>query len=166
MIENKPDAYGPFWIATTLVFVAAVTSHFSSWAAAWMLGKVWIYNFEELLSIFSVIYGFSSSVPIAIWFILRQMGSSLRLITSLCLYGYSLTSFLIAAVICVAPSEMVHWLALLGAAAASSLFLIRNLAPIVVGHMRQHAAIFLGSVGLVQVIFVLTLKLCFFYKAS
>jgi hypothetical protein len=27
----KPDLYGPFWTATTLVFVLAVTSHVSSW---------------------------------------------------------------------------------------------------------------------------------------
>jgi hypothetical protein len=164
MIEQKPDAYGPFWIATTLVFVAAVTSHFSSWVAAWMLGRIWVYNFEELLSISSVIYGFSGAVPLLIWFVLKQMGSTLRLINVICLYGYSLTVFIPAAIICVAPSEIVHWLALLAAAGLSALFLVRNLAPLVVTHMRQHAAIFLGAVGLSQVILVLILKLCFFYN--
>lgn len=164
LIEQKPDAYGPFWIATTLVFVAAVTSHFSSWVAAWLLGRVWVYNFEEILSISSVIYGFSSSVPVVIWFILKQLGASLRLMNTICLYGYSLTIFVPAAMVCVAPSETVHWLALTAAAALSALFLIRNLAPIVVQHLRQHAALFLGGVGLTQMIFVLVLKLCFFYR--
>lgn len=164
LVEQKPDAYGPFWISTTLVFVAAVTSHFSSWVSAWLNGTIWVYDFEEILSISSVIYGFSGGVPLTIWFILRQMGATMRLITAVCLYGYSLTIFVPAAIICVAPSETVHWLALTAAAALSSLFLVRNLAPTVVQHVRQHAAIFLGGVALTQMILVLILKLCFFYR--
>lgn len=164
LIEQKPDAYGPFWISTTLVFVAAVTSHFSSWVSAWLTGKIWVYNFDEILSISSVIYGFSGSVPLIIWFILRQMGSTMKLINAVCLYGYSLTIFVPAAFVCVAPSELVHWLALAAAAALSSLFLVRNLAPIVVQHIRQHAALFLGGIALTQLTLVLVLKLCFFYR--
>ncbi len=45
--------------------------------------------------------------------------------------------------------EWIIWLALIAAAAASSLFLIRNFAPIVVARMRQHAALMLGSLGYV-----------------
>jgi hypothetical protein len=41
----------------------------------------------------------------------------------------------------------VHWLALLGASAASAVFLLRNLAPLVVNHLRQHASIALGAIG-------------------
>ena len=40
-IKDKPDAYGPFWICTTLVFTVAVASHISSWLSSWMLGKNW-----------------------------------------------------------------------------------------------------------------------------
>ncbi len=40
-IRDKPDAYGPLWIATTLVFCVAVSSHISSWLSSWMLGKNW-----------------------------------------------------------------------------------------------------------------------------
>ena len=27
VVRNKPDAYGPWWVATTLVFLVSVTSH-------------------------------------------------------------------------------------------------------------------------------------------
>jgi hypothetical protein len=40
-LRDKPDAYGPFWIMTTLVFTVAVTSHVSSWLSSWMSGKNW-----------------------------------------------------------------------------------------------------------------------------
>lgn len=40
-VKDKPDAYGPFWIATTLIFTLAVTSHINSWLSSWMRGKNW-----------------------------------------------------------------------------------------------------------------------------
>lgn len=40
-LRERPDAYGPFWIVTTLVFTVAVTSHLNSWLASWLLGKHW-----------------------------------------------------------------------------------------------------------------------------
>ena len=40
-ISEKPDAYGPVWIATTLVFAVAVTSHINSWLLSWMSNKTW-----------------------------------------------------------------------------------------------------------------------------
>lgn len=52
------------------------------------------------------------------------------------------------------PSEAIHWLALLGAAAVSTLFLMRNLAPLVVAHLRQHASLALGAIGYVTHSFV------------
>ena len=30
VLRNKPDAYGPWWIATTLIFLISVTSHFKA----------------------------------------------------------------------------------------------------------------------------------------
>jgi hypothetical protein len=57
-----------------------------------------IYDFTELLTIASVIYGFSGGVPLVVWFVLRQMDAKLKLINAICLYGYSLTIFIPAAV--------------------------------------------------------------------
>lgn len=41
LTAEKPDAYGPFWVATSLVFTIAVTSHISRWVSSWMLGENW-----------------------------------------------------------------------------------------------------------------------------
>ena len=34
LIKEKPDLWGPFWIATTLVFLLAVTGNFTSYLAS------------------------------------------------------------------------------------------------------------------------------------
>jgi hypothetical protein len=41
LIADKPDAYGPVWVSTLLVFSLAVTSHISSWVAAQSNGNQW-----------------------------------------------------------------------------------------------------------------------------
>jgi hypothetical protein len=46
IIAEKPDAYGPFWIATSLIFAVAVASHISSFLSAWLRGVSWAYDFQ------------------------------------------------------------------------------------------------------------------------
>lgn len=67
-------------------------------------------------------------------------------------------------ILCLLPSGVVSWLALLGAGAVSGLFLLRNLAALVTTHARQHEAVILGSLGLIQLCFSLALKVFFYYK--
>ena len=48
--------------------------------------------------------------------------------------------------ICLYPSEFVSWMAMIGAASASSLFLLRNLAPIIVAQAQQQSALYLSAI--------------------
>jgi len=154
LIKDKPDAYGPFWIATSLVFAVAVSSHISSWLASWMSGVNGEYDFQSVLTASSLVYSFASACPVSLYFIFRQLDIKLKLITAICLYGYSLFVFIPAAFICLMPSILASWLALLGAAAASSLFLARNLAPLIVSSTfaRQQANLLLGFIGYVLMV--------------
>lgn len=96
--DEKPDAYGPFWISTTLVFIIAVTSHISGFLASWISGKNWSYDFQSVVTASSIIYGFATAIPVALWLILRHYEANLKLVTSICIYGYSLFVFIPAAV--------------------------------------------------------------------
>ena len=59
LISNKPDAYGPMWISSSLVFSLAVTSHISSWMAAQSTGNQWwVMCISSILSILSNIAHF------------------------------------------------------------------------------------------------------------
>jgi hypothetical protein len=64
------------------------------------------------------------------------------------------------------PSEIASWLALLGAAAASGLFLLRNLAPLIAAHARQQEMPILGLIGFLQFAFSLALKFGFYYNSA
>jgi len=163
-IGDKPDAYGPFWIATTLVFFVAVTSHLNKWFSSWMKGITWIYDFQSVLNSCSIIYGYAVFVPLAVWFVFKQYDPKLRFVTILCLYGYSLFPFIPIALICLVPSTALCWLSLLAGAATSAVFLLRNLAPIVVAPDNKQATVLLGGVGLTQLIFAVIIKLYFYYK--
>ena len=45
------------------------------------------------------------------------------------------------------PSQALSWLLILAAGGLSTLFLLRNLAPMIVQHAAQHAVLILGAVG-------------------
>lgn len=162
LIADKPDAYGPFWIATTLVFSVAVTSHISSWISSWMSSKNWEYDFQSIVSSASLIYGFAGIVPTLIYFGLNNVNAKISFVSLLCLYGYSLAVFIPATLICLVPSNAVSWLVLLGAAAASGVFLLRNLARLIANHVPQYLAAILGGIASIQLTFMLLLKIYFF----
>eukprot|EP01031_Cornospumella_fuschlensis_P036113 gene36113-43792_t len=164
LIEGRPDGYGPFWIATTLVFVVAVASHLSGWFSSWMKGAVMEYNFQSILNASSIIYGYASIAPSVIWFVFKTYEEKLRLPSILCLYGYSLILYIPAVLLCLIPSDLVCWLSLLVATVLSGLFLLRNLAPMVNPAVNRQAGVLLAFVGCVQLSLMITLKLYFFYE--
>ena len=51
--------------------------------------------------------------------------------------------------ICLYPSDILSWIILLTAAVASSIFLLRNLAPIIISQAGQQSALLLGAIGYV-----------------
>lgn len=122
------------------------------------------YNFQSVLTASSIIYGFAAIAPTLIWFVFRQYEPKLKFISIFCLYGYSLISFipavviilivfnrlgwklLITQIVCLLPFQFACWLALFSAAAVSGFLLLKNLAPLIVVHAKQQAALLLGFV--------------------
>ena len=167
LINDKPDAYGPFWIATTLIFSVAVTSHITSWISSWMNNKNWEYDFQSIVTASSVVYGFAIGAPFLYYLLFRHLESNVKLITAVCLYGYTSFVFIPATMLCLLPSHLISWLALLGAAAASTLFLLRNLGPIIVtslGRSTANVTPYLVFIGAAPVMFALFLKFAFYFS--
>jgi len=162
LIDSNPDAYGPFWISTSLIFSIAVTSHISSWLAAYYLGTDWSYDFEKVVSSATLIYCFAGFVPLGMYFTFRQFGAIYSLISLVCLYGYSLLSFIPATALCIVPYAFTEWIAFLVAFGISSLFLIRNLAPTMVQNAKQSAVTMLGLTVAVQFALMLCIKIGFY----
>ena len=127
--QNNADLYGPFWIITTLVFVIGATSNFSSY-----LGFVksaanprWYYDFTLMTGAAGLCYGFGFGVPVGMWGMAKYLNIPLSLIQAVCLYGYSHSVYIIVAVLCMIPSNLIGWLAISVAAFLSCTFVGLNL---------------------------------------
>lgn len=129
---------------------------------SWLSQKEWEYDFNAVVSIAGLVYGFLGSVPVAIWFLFRQLETSTSLVTVLCVYGYSLTVFIPITFVCLLPMSFISWLALAGAASASALFLVRNYGPVILQYAPGQATLLVTAIGLVPFIFMFCIKLTFY----
>ena len=145
-------------ISTSLVFSVAVSSHISNWLSSWMTGENWVYDFQSLVTASTIIYGYMFLVPLAMYLVMRQLGSSMGLVLTICLFGYALGVFIPASMICIFPSATIIWLTLMAAAVSSSVLLVRNMVPQLPPEAQGQAQTLMAVIGAAQVIFMATLK--------
>jgi hypothetical protein len=136
LIAANPDLYGPFWVATTLIFAMAITGNLASYLAfvpstMAPYGTVdkpsrWQYDFSQLTVAGSVIYSYVTLLPLLFWLLLRYYEASKKLADVLCIYGYTMAVFVPISVLCVLPSNLLRWLLVLLGGAISSIFLLSN----------------------------------------
>jgi len=126
-VQGNPDLYGPFWVTTTVLFLLAIASNFAEYIAYWQSGAAahWEYDFYKISVGAGVFYGFLILVPLLIWVLQRfVVKANLALIQIYCVYGYSLTAFLVATPFCIAPYEWVRYLVIIIACILSCVCLI------------------------------------------
>jgi hypothetical protein len=127
-VAQNPDLWGPFWIATTLIFAIAAASNFASWLDN---KEAFSYDFETVSVGAGTIYGYVSLAPIILWAIFKWLEIPVTLLQNVCIYGYSLFVFLPVAGLCILPFEWLRWTLICSAAALSITFLLMNFsAPI------------------------------------
>ena len=169
--NNKPDAYGPFWIAATLVFNIALSSNILKWSSG--TSEDFDYKIQHLVRAMICVYVFCFGSPFILYTAFSCLSVNVPFAELTCLYGYSLLPYLAATVICVIPVHALIWSALLLAAFVSSVFILRNVVgPIMAAEIHRRgtttqntaiAAPLLGTVLGANVIFLLVLKLGFYH---
>ena len=115
-VQGNPDLYGPFWVTTTVLFLLAICSNFAEYIAYWWedVSEHWTYDFYKVSVAAAVFYAFLIFVPIILWALQRFLArAKLTYIQVACVYGYSLTAFLIATPFCIAPIEWIRWIVIL-----------------------------------------------------
>lgn len=89
VLEGNPDLYGPFWIATTVVFILFMTGTIS-WKLAATGQEHYSYDFSLLSGAAGLVYGYTLVIPIGLWATLKWFGSeSANLMECWALYGYA-----------------------------------------------------------------------------
>jgi len=164
-VAQNPDLWGPFWIATTLIFGIAAASNF----AAWLYDKDGFhYEFQTVTVGAGTIYGYASIAPIVLWIIFKWLEIPVTLLQNVCIYGYSLFVFLPVSGLCIIPVGWLRWTFICCAAGLSITFLLMNFAAPVAQNKYEGprrplvVAGLLALIGLAQLGLALSFKLYFF----
>jgi protein YIPF1/2 len=171
LIDTNPDLYGPFWIATTLIFSMAMTGNLASYFAA-ADKTMWTYNFNILTLAGTVIYAYVTLLPLLVWILLRYYEASKKLVDVLCIYGYTLAIFVPISIACVIPSEFLRWLLLAIGGGISAIFLLSNFHahladcfPYGEGDAKRKMTLLLGAMAGFHFVLLVIFKIYFFAYA-
>jgi len=113
-----------------VVFVLFVISSIVECINAYSAGTPYKYDFTALTFAFGTIYSYAFLVPTLIWGATKYFGCQPDLLDMLALYGYGLTIWIPVAILCILPFDLLKWGLVLLGAAASGLFLVRNMYPV------------------------------------
>lgn len=155
VVRNKPDAYGPWWVATTLVFLVSVTSHVKQLLK---YGDAYEYDFTAVTFSAAVVYAYLGTASLATWVALNYfLKVNVALLHCVCIVGYSLVAYLPAALVCLLP--YLSWPAVLGAGAAQTAFALKATLPAVEAHPKEKVLVYAGVVVVLNAGLVLLIKL-------
>ncbi|KAM7469311.1 hypothetical protein LguiA_007494 [Lonicera macranthoides] len=124
---TNPDLYGPFWICTTLIFVAAAIGTFVTYVAHKLQNKEWAYDINLVTWSAGLFYGYVTVIPLCLYIVLKYLSAPSGLVQLFCLYGYSLFVFIPALCLSVVPLEIFRWVVAGVAGFMSATFVALNL---------------------------------------
>lgn len=160
-VGHNPDIYGPFWICTTLIFVAAALGNFASYLSHKLKSEAWAYDINKVTWSAGIFYGYTVLVPLAFYFLLNYFRVTSGLVQLWCLYGYSLFIFIPASFLSAVPIEIFRWVIVGVAGFVSATFLAVNMRS----HIKSQSDrwfFFVMCTFLLQLAMALVLKLYFF----
>ncbi|OWM62944.1 protein YIPF1 homolog [Punica granatum] len=158
---SNPDLYGPFWICTTLIFVAAAIGTFVTYVAHELKNQEWNYDINLVTWSAGVFYGYVTIVPLGLYVILKYFSAPSGLVQLFCLYGYSLFVFIPALCLSVVPLEIFRWVIAGVAGFMSATFVALNLRAHIMSAGERWFFI-VAAIFLLQVALSVVLKLYLF----
>lgn len=160
---KAPDAYGPFWLSTTLIFCLASCSNAASFLDYEGDTSEWSYDFSRLASAYTLVEIFLLGLPALIWMVGKYFQVPMTLLFLVCLYGYSSIMFIPAAILCVSPLDGMDWVVLLFAMAWSLYFLLTNLWGVISEHLTKEKMFpVLAVISASHMLWAILMKLLFF----
>ncbi|KAK7269323.1 hypothetical protein RIF29_22047 [Crotalaria pallida] len=157
----NPDLYGPFWICTTLIFVAASIGTFVTYIAHKLKDQEWSYDINLVTWSAGLFYGYVTIVPLGLYVILKYFSVPSGLVQLFCLYGYSLFVFIPALCMSIVPWEIVRWVIAGVAGFMSATFVALNLRAHIMSAGESWFLI-VASIFLLQLALSVALKIYLF----
>ena len=162
ILDGNPDLYGPFWIATTVVFILFITGTISQYLSE-NHDIHFEYDFRLLSGAAGLIYGYTGFVPIGLWACLKWFGAeSATLIECWALYGYGNFVWIPVALISWSPVNILNYVFVGLGFAWSVAFLVRNLWPVVSATDAKVSRILVIAVVALHAGLTIAIKILFF----
>ncbi|KAH8597251.1 hypothetical protein B0O99DRAFT_618370 [Bisporella sp. PMI_857] len=166
VLEGNPDLYGPFWIATTVVFILFLGGTISQYLAS-EHGMRFAYDFTLLSGAAGLIYGYTLVIPVILFLALKYFGSeSANLLECWALYGYSNLIWIPVALISWSQLTLLNWIFVGIGFGVSVAFLLRNLYPVLSATDKQASKILLIIVVALHLGLAVAIKWLFFAHHS
>lgn len=162
VLDGNPDLYGPFWIATTVVFILFLAGYISQY-----LGKNGgadsPYDFRLLSGAAGLIYGYTFVIPVALFGVLKWFGSEgANVMECWALYGYANLIWVPVALISWSTLDLLNWIFVAAGYGWSGLFLVRNLWPVVNAADQKVGKVLPVVVAVLHAGLAITIKFLFF----
>lgn len=162
ILDGNPDLYGPFWIATTLVFILFIAATISQYLSR-NHDIHFEYNFALLSGAAGLIYGYTGFLPVGLWALLRWFGAeSATLVECWALYGYANVIWIPVAIISWSPISILNYVFTAIGFAVSVVFLVRNLWPVVSVTDAKISRVLLIAVVVLHAGLAIAIKFTFF----
>jgi len=166
VLDGNPDLYGPFWIATTVLFILFLGGTISQYLATERGGE-FVYDFKLLSGAAGLVYGYTLVIPIALFLALKYFGSeSANLLECWALYGYSNLIWIPVAAISWSQISILNWIFVGLGFGLSVAFLLRNLYPVLSATDKQISKILLIVVVALHAGLAIAIKILFFAHGS
>ena len=110
--SGLPDLYAPFWIATTLILLFSISGSISMISNS----HPWVESSYKLFEGAWFIYGIVLGIPLVLYCTLNNSGDHTGFIDVISIFGYSMSSYLIAGLCCLVPIDWVKWVSMIVAA--------------------------------------------------
>jgi protein YIPF1/2 len=163
VLDGNPDLYGPFWIATTVIFILFLTGTISQYLGEGGREKFNGYNIRLLSGACGLIYGYTFLVPMALWAVLRWFGSeAANVLECWALYGYANLIWILVALISWSPLTLLNWIFVGIGFGVSTAFLVRNLWPVVSAADQKISRVLVIVVVVLHAALALAIKILFF----
>ena len=161
-LDGNPDLYGPFWIATTVVFILFMRGTISQYLSA-QNRKNFEYDFKLLSGAAGLIYGYTLIVPAGLWAALRWFGAQgVELVECWALYGYGNLFWIGVALLSWSPIDGLNYALVAIGFALSVFFLLKNLYPVISATDKKTSQTLLVVVVLLHGGLAIAIKILFF----
>jgi protein YIPF1/2 len=162
VLDGNPDLYGPFWIATTVVFILFLAGYISQYVSS-KSGPSSPYDFRLLSGAAGLIYGYTFVIPVVFWGVLKWFGSeAANVLECWALYGYANLIWIPVALISWSTLDLLNWIFVAAGFGLSAFFLLRNLWPVVSAADQKVSRVLVIIVVLLHAGLAITIKFLFF----